>query len=111
MVNNLLLLSRNPESIHVSNNNKTNDLILNLTPENLTQHSRIVRTTCKGSTEYFKFMDILQFLAPGYNLIISPSAKKVYDVCSVYLSLFQANLCFKFAEVENFKNDMKKAIV
>ena len=24
-----------------SNNNKTNDLILNLTPENVTQHSRI----------------------------------------------------------------------
>ena len=29
--------------------NKTNDLILNLTPENVTQHSRIVTTTCKGS--------------------------------------------------------------
>ena len=27
------------------NNNKTNDLILNLTPENVTQHSRIVTTT------------------------------------------------------------------
>ena len=25
--------------------NKTNDLILNLTPENVTQHSRIVRVT------------------------------------------------------------------
>ena len=29
--------------------NKTNDLILNLTPENVTQHSRIVTTTRKGS--------------------------------------------------------------
>ena len=31
-------------------NNKTNDLILNLTPENVTQHSRIVTTTRKGSS-------------------------------------------------------------
>ena len=30
--------------------NKTNDLILNLTPENVTQHSRIVTTTPKGSS-------------------------------------------------------------
>ena len=30
-------------------NNKTNNLILNLTPENVTQHSRIVTTTRKGS--------------------------------------------------------------
>ena len=30
--------------------NKTNDLILNLTPENVTQHSRIVTTTRKGSS-------------------------------------------------------------
>ena len=29
--------------------NKTNDLILNLTPENVTQHFRIVTTTRKGS--------------------------------------------------------------
>ena len=29
-------------------NNKTNDLILNLTPENVTKHSRIVTTTRKG---------------------------------------------------------------
>ena len=30
--------------------NKTNDLILNLTPENVTQHFRIVTTTRKGSS-------------------------------------------------------------
>ena len=30
--------------------NKTNDHILNLTPENVTQHSRIVTTTRKGSS-------------------------------------------------------------
>ena len=29
---------------------KTNDLILKLTPENVTQHSRIVTTTRKGSS-------------------------------------------------------------
>ena len=29
------------KTISESNNNKTNDLILNLTPENVTQHSRI----------------------------------------------------------------------
>ena len=29
---------------------KTNDVILNLIPENVTQHSRIVTTTCKGSS-------------------------------------------------------------
>ena len=37
--------------------NKTNDLILNLTPENVTQHSRIVTTTCKKTdyvTNYFQ---------------------------------------------------------
>ena len=32
--------------------NKTNDLILNLTPENVTQHSRIVTTTYKGRLHY-----------------------------------------------------------
>ena len=36
-----------PNTRHV---NKTNDLILNLTPENVTQHSRIVTTTRKGSS-------------------------------------------------------------
>ena len=30
--------------------NETNDLILNLTPEKVTQHSRIVTTTRKGSS-------------------------------------------------------------
>ena len=35
--------------------NKTTDLILNLTPENVTQHSRIVTTTRKGSSTPTKF--------------------------------------------------------
>ena len=39
-------------------NNKTNDLILNLTPENVTQHSRIVTTTCKGSSTPIKMSKI-----------------------------------------------------
>ena len=38
--------------------NKTNDLILNLTPENVTQHSRIVTTTCKGSSTPTKMSKI-----------------------------------------------------
>ena len=41
------------------NNNKTNDLILNLTPENVTQHSRIVTTTCKGSSTPTKMSKII----------------------------------------------------
>ena len=41
------------------NNNKTNDLILNLTPENVTQHSRIVKTTCKGSSTPTKMSKII----------------------------------------------------
>ena len=40
-------------------NNKTNDLILNLTPENVTQHSRIVTTTCKGSSTPTKMSKII----------------------------------------------------
>ena len=39
--------------------NKTNDLILNLTPENVTQHSRIVTTTCKGSSTSTKMSKII----------------------------------------------------
>ena len=39
--------------------NKTNDLILNLTPENVTQHSRIVTTTCKGSSTPTKISKII----------------------------------------------------
>ena len=41
------------------NKNKTNDLILNLTPENITQHSRIVTTTCKGSSTPTKMSKII----------------------------------------------------
>ena len=37
-----------------NNNNKTNDLILNLTPENVTQHSRIVTTTRKEAQHPLK---------------------------------------------------------
>ena len=40
-------------------NNKTNDLILNLTPENVTQHSRIVTTTRKGSSRPTKMSKII----------------------------------------------------
>ena len=40
-------------------NNKTNDLILNLTPENVTQHSRIVTTTRKGSSTPTKISKII----------------------------------------------------
>ena len=38
---------------------KTNDLILNLTPENVTQHSRIVTTTRKGSSTPTKMSKII----------------------------------------------------
>ena len=41
------------------NKNKTNDLILNLTPENVTQHSRIVTTTSKGSSTPTKMSKII----------------------------------------------------
>ena len=39
--------------------NKTNDLKLNLTPENVTQHSRIVTTTLKGSSTPTKMSKII----------------------------------------------------
>ena len=39
--------------------NKTNDLILNLTPENVTQHSRIVTTTRKGNSIPTKMSKII----------------------------------------------------
>ena len=39
--------------------NKTNDLILNLTPENMTQHSRMVTTTRKGSSAPTKMSKII----------------------------------------------------
>ena len=39
--------------------NKTNDLILNLTPENVTQHSRIVTTTRKGSSTPTKMSKLI----------------------------------------------------
>ena len=45
--------------------NKTNDLILNLTPENVTQHSRIVTTTCKGTHSDEKIALVLT-LAGGF---------------------------------------------
>ena len=40
-------------------NNKTNDLILNLAPEDMTQHSRIVTTTHKGSSTPTKMSKII----------------------------------------------------
>ena len=39
--------------------NKTNDLILNLTPENVTQHSTIVTATHKGSSTPTKMSKII----------------------------------------------------
>ena len=39
--------------------NKTNDLILNLTPENVTQHSRIVTTMHKESSTPTKMSKII----------------------------------------------------
>ena len=39
--------------------NKTNELILNLTPENVTQHSGIVTTTRKGSSTPTKMSKII----------------------------------------------------
>ena len=45
--------------MHQCHCNKTNDLILNLTPENVTQHSRIVTTTRKGSSTPTKMSKII----------------------------------------------------
>ena len=39
--------------------NKINDLILNLTPENVTKHSKIVTTTHKGSSTPTKMSKII----------------------------------------------------
>ena len=39
--------------------NKANDIILDLTPENVTQHSRIVTTTRKGSSTPTKMSKII----------------------------------------------------
>ena len=48
-----------PRLFRVNIGNKTNDLILNLTPENVTQHSRIVTTTHKGSSTPTKMSKII----------------------------------------------------
>ena len=50
---------RNRNHSLMSDKNKTNDLILNLTPENVTQHSRIVTTTRKGSSTPTKMSKII----------------------------------------------------
>ena len=53
-------VSEIPEEFHYDYfKNKTNDLILNLTPENVTQHSRIVTTTHKGSSTPTKVSKII----------------------------------------------------
>ena len=52
-----MLLQPPPKSEAIIN--KTNDLILNLTPENVTQHSRIVTTTRKGSSTPTKMSKII----------------------------------------------------
>ena len=55
----LLLSQEFPEKQHGGvNGNKLNDLILNLTPENMTQHSRIVTITHKGSSTPTKMSKI-----------------------------------------------------
>ena len=48
-----------PEIECLYSRNKTNDLMLNLTPENVTQHSRIVTTTRKGSSTPTKMSKII----------------------------------------------------
>ena len=56
------LLDNNPFKDEVPQEptiNRTNDLILNLTPENMTQHSRIVTTTRKGSSTPTKMSKII----------------------------------------------------
>ena len=45
--------------LQAPNKNKTNELILNLTPENVTQHSRIVTTAHKGSSTPTKMSKII----------------------------------------------------
>ena len=52
-------INANKLTINFDPNNKTNDLILNLTPENVTQHSRIVTTTRKGSSTPTKMSKII----------------------------------------------------
>ena len=49
--------SENP--VNQNEPNKTNDLILNLTPENVTQRSRIVTTTRKGSSTPTKMSKVI----------------------------------------------------
>ena len=53
----LLTITRDP--CKLEGRNKTNDLILNLTPENVTQHSRIVTTTRKGSSTPTKMSKVI----------------------------------------------------
>ena len=54
-----LWLPRYVTDAYCPNKNKTNDLIHNLTPENVTQHSRIVTTTRKGSSTPTKMSKII----------------------------------------------------
>ena len=53
-------------SLYVHYINKTNDLILNLTPENVTQHSRIVTTTRKVCSLYTHFIFTIYSLYTHY---------------------------------------------
>ena len=52
-------IKRYQDTLSYASSNKTNDLILNLTPENVTQHSRIVTTTRKGSSTHTKMSKII----------------------------------------------------
>ena len=55
--------------------NKTNDLILNLTPEKVTQHSRIVTTTRKGSstpTKMSKVFSAQLMTSSAYRILFPP---------------------------------------
>ena len=77
--------------------NKTNDLILNLTPENVTQHSRIVTTTRKGSSTPTKMSKI-----NGHDLSLSLHDCQFTVIISSSI-LFQMNkernfLYFMFSE-------------
>ena len=55
----ILPFSMNLLSTFLCQINTTNDLILNLTPENVTQHSKIVTTIRKGSSTPTKMSKII----------------------------------------------------
>ena len=72
---------------HPTHRNKTNDLILNLTPENVTQHSRIVTTTRKGSSTPTKMSKIIgrQFDAQNKQETYASKCEKVIHMNTDFL--------------------------